>query len=155
MSKLVLIGALLAGCAIQPAWSADKAQKPKSTCAATRAAKMTEAEAGIRYMTELMVISSACQNPAYAEFRLHNREPILGYQKAMMVRLHGAASFDKWNTSLANQYAQRHNGINTAELCKQSETLLKQAAVLDPKGFHDLAVAQAAAATPAVATCAK
>jgi hypothetical protein len=141
MKKLVLIAALLAVWSAQPGWAATKA---KCACAAT--SKPSEAEMAIRYMTELMVISSACQNTTYAEFRLRNKDAIIAYQHALMVRFHGAAAFDRWNTSLANQLEQTHINITTAQLCQESDALMKQAAALDTKGFKAYAAAQAAAA---------
>jgi hypothetical protein len=137
MRKLVLIAALVAAWAAQPGWAADKA---KSGCAAPGAG---EAEAAIRYVTDLMVVSSVCQDTVYAEFRLRNQNQIMAYQKALMVQFHGAAGFDRWNTALANQAAQKQNGNQL--LCQQSVALLQQAKSLDANGFRAYAAAQAAA----------
>src|SRR6266849_10360832 len=123
MKKLVLIAALAAAVAAQPGWAAEKA---------------------IRYVTDLMVVSSVCQDTVYAEFRLRNRDVIVGYQKALITRFHGNAGFDRWNTSLANQAASKQGGNQL--LCQQSVPMLQQAKALDPKGFRAYAAAQAAIA---------
>jgi hypothetical protein len=146
MKKIVLIAALVA-VAAQPGWAAGKA-KAKSHC--TPAAAI-EAEQGLRFMTELGIASNACTSIGiYADFRVRNREAIVGYQKAMIAHLHGAAAFDKWNTVLANQMAQRQSNIVPAQFCQQSAALLEQAKGLDAKGFRAYAAAQAAANTQAV-----
>ena len=142
MKKIVLIAALAAAAAAPPSWAA-------SSCASSSAA---EAEAAIRYVTDLMVISSVCQDTVYAEFRLRNQNQIMAYQKALMVQFHGASGFDRWNTALANQAAQKQNGNQL--LCQQSVALLQQAKSLDANGFRAYAAAQAAAATP-TAKCGK
>jgi hypothetical protein len=146
MKKIVLIVALVAFAA-QPGWAAEKA-KAKSRC--TPAAAI-EAEQGLRFMTELGIASNACTSVGvYADFRVRNREAIVGYQKAMIAHLHGAAGFDRWNTVLANQMAQRQSSIVPAQFCQQSAALLEQAKGLDAKGFRAYAAAQAAANTQAV-----
>jgi hypothetical protein len=142
MKKIVLIAALVAAAAAPPGWAA-------SSCPSSGAA---EAEAAIRYVTDLMVISSVCQDTVYAEFRLRNQTQIMAYQKALMAQFHGAAGFDRWNTALANQAAQKQNG--NQQLCQQSVALLQQAKALDANGFRAYAAAQAAAAAP-TAKCGK
>jgi hypothetical protein len=139
MKKLVLIAALAAGSMALPGWAADKA---KSSCVSPSA---IEAEQAIRYVTDLMIVSSVCQDTVYAEFRLRNRDVIVGYQNALITRFHGNAGFDKWNTSLANAAASKQGG--NVQLCQQSVALMKQASALDPKGFRAYAAAQAAADT--------
>jgi len=135
MKKIALIAALVAATAASPGWAAGK-------CTSAGAA---EAEAGIRYVTDLMIISSVCQDTVYAEFRLRNQSQIMAYQKALMAEFHGAAGFDRWNTALANAAAQKQNG--NQQLCAQSVALLQQAKSLDVNGFRAVA-AQAAAASP-------
>jgi hypothetical protein len=147
MKKIVLVAALVAAFAAQPGWAAEKAQA-KSRC--TPAAAI-EAEQGLRFMTELGIASNACTSIGiYADFRVRNHDAIVGYQKAMIAHLHGAAAFDKWNTVLANQMAQHQSSIVPAQFCQQSSALLQQAKGLDAKGFRAYAAAQAAANTQAV-----
>ncbi len=146
MKKFVLIAALVAAAAAQPAWAAGKA---KSSCSTPSA---IEAEQAIRYVTDLMIVSSVCQDTIYAEFRLRNKDAITGYQKALIAHFHGAAGFDRWNTALANQAAQKQSGNRL--ICQQSADLLKQATALDPQGFRAYAAAQAAANTQS-AKCGK
>jgi len=145
MKKIVLIAALVAAVAAQPAWAAEKKAKAKGSCYSPTA---IEAEEGIRYMTDLMIVSSVCQDTVYAEFRLRNRDTIIAYQKALMAHHRGAAGFDRWNTSLANAAAQKQGG--NQQLCQQSIALLQQAKGLDQKAFRAYAAAQAAANTQAV-----
>lgn len=136
MKKVVVLAALVAAVALQPALAAKKAA---SSCYSQTAA---EADAGLRYMNDLMIVSSVCQDTVYAEFRLRNRDVILGYQKTLMTHFHGAAGFDHWNTALANQAAQKQSG--NLQLCAQSVELLKQAKSFDPNGFRAYAAAHAA-----------
>jgi len=142
MRRLVLIAALGAAMVQQPGWAAEKSRAPKVECYTQSA---IEAEQAIRFLTDVMVISSTCQDTVYAEFRLRNRDVIVGYQKALITRFHGNAGFDRWNTSLANQAASKQGG--NQQLCQQSVALLKQASSLDPKGFRAFAASQAAADT--------
>ena len=145
MKKFALIAALVAAVAVQPGWAADKA---KSSCSPAAA---IEAEQALRFVTELGIASNACTSIGiYADFRVRNRDAIVAYQKTMIAHLHGAAAFDRWNTVLANQLAQRQSSIVPAQFCQQSEPLLNQAKALDPTGFRAYAAAQAAANTQAV-----
>ena len=107
MRRLVLIAALGAAMVQQPGWAAEKSRAPKVECYTQSA---IEAEQAIRFLTDVMVISSTCQDTIYAEFRLRNRDPILAYQKAMIAHFHGAPAFDRWNTSIANQASSKHAG---------------------------------------------
>jgi hypothetical protein len=162
MKKGLVLAAVLVAYAVQPGWAADKptdkADKPADKVVASKAATKTscppasarEAEQAIRYLTDLMVVSSTCQDTVYAEFRLRNRDVIVNYQKAMIHHLRGNANFDRWNTALANQVAQKQGG--NMQLCAQSVALLQQAKGLDAKGFRAFATAQAATANP---SCAK
>ena len=141
MKKIVLIAALLAATALQPGWAAEKAKTAACPPAGAR-----EAEAAIRYMTDLMIVSSTCQDTVYGEFRARNRDAIMGYQKAMAAHLRGNAAFDKWNTSLANQAAQKNAG--NQQLCVQSAALLQQAKAMDARGFKAYAVQAASTGSP-------
>ena len=135
--------------AAQPGWAAEK----KGGACYSQAA--IEAEQAIRFMTDLMVASTACQNTAYAEFRLRNRDAIVGYQKAMIAHFRGAPAFDRWNTAIANIAAQKQTTVAPAVFCQQSETMVKQAAALDMKAFRAFAASQAAAASTQYAKCGK
>src|SRR5438128_2795624 len=136
MKRLVLIAALCAAAAQQPGWAAGKA---KPDCYSPSA---IEAEQAIRFLTDVMVVSSTCQDTIYAEFRLRNRDPILAYQKAMMAHFHGAPGFDRWNTVIANQAAQKRAGTPSTVVCQQATDLMKQASALDPPRFRAFAAAQ-------------
>ena len=152
MKRLVLIAALCVAAALQPGWAADKARAAKTSCYSPSA---IEAEQAIRFLTDVMVISSTCQDTVYAEFRLRNRDPILAYQKAMIAHFHGAPAFDRWNTSIANQASSKHAGQPSVLVCQQAADLLKQASVLDPPKFKAFAAAQATAAGPQYPQCGK
>ena len=142
VAALVLTAAALA----QPGWAASK------KAAACPSQQAVEAEQAIRFLTDVMVASSACQNTTYAEFRLRNKDAIIAYQKVMIAHMHGAAAFDHWNTALANAAAQKEGAIPTGQFCQQSEPLMKQAGTLDTAGFRAYAAQQAAAA-PQTASC--
>ncbi len=105
-----------------------------------------EAEEAIRFLTELMVVSTACQDTTYAEFRLRNKDAIIAYQKAMITHFHGAPAFDRWNTSLANVSASKQAGLNVTQVCTQSAALLQQGKTLDTPKYKAFAAQQAAAA---------
>ena len=96
-----------------------------------------------------MVISSACRDTVYGEFRARNTAAILRYQNAMIdhFRRTGArnpkSAFDSWQTSLANEAARKQAVIPTGQFCQQSTEMLKLASTLDTKGFHDYAAAHA------------
>jgi hypothetical protein len=152
MKKLMAIAALAGGLtagglmAAAPGWGAG-ASSPCYTQSAI------EAEQAIRYITEVMVASSACQNTTYAEFRLRNRDAIVAYQNAMISHLHGAPAFDRWNTALANYAAQKQAAVNLGVFCQQADVLMKQAKALDPPAFRAYAASQAAAAGTQYAKC--
>ncbi len=152
MRRLVLIAALGAAMVQQPGWAAEKSRAPKVECYTQSA---IEAEQAIRFLTDVMVISSTCQDTVYAEFRLRNRDAILAYQKAMIAHFHGAPAFDRWNTAIANQASSKHAGQPSVLVCQQAADLLKQASVLDPPKFREFAATQAAAAGPTYPQCGK
>jgi hypothetical protein len=143
-----VVGGLIAGglTAATPGWGAD-ARSPCYTQSAI------EAEQAIRYLTDVMVASSACQTTAYAEFRLRNRDAIVAYQNAMISHFRGAPAFDRWNTALANIAAQKQASVNPGVFCQQSETLMKHAKALDPAAFRAYAASLAATAGAQYAKC--
>jgi hypothetical protein len=147
MRKLAITAALVGGlAATTPGWGADT----RSPCYTPSA---IEAEQAIRYLTDVMVASSACRDTAYAEFRLRNKDAIIAYQKAMISHFRGAPAFDRWNTALANYAAQKQANVNLGVFCQQSEALMKQARALDPASFRAYAASQAAAAGAQYAKC--
>jgi len=150
MKRLVLIAALGTALLQQPGWAAEKARAAKADCYTENA---IEAEQAIRFLTDVMVVSSTCQDTVYAEFRLRNRDAIMAYQKAMIAHFHGAPAFDRWNTSIANQSSSKRAGQPSQLVCQQAADLLKQASALDPPKFHAFAAAQAAAAGPQYPKC--
>ena len=147
MKKLATAAALVGGLLMaQPGWGADA----QSSCYSQSA---IEAEQAIRYITDVMLASTACQNTTYAEFRLRNKDAIIAYQKAMISHFRGEAAFDRWNTALANIAAQKQANANLGVFCQQAETLMKQAKALDPTAFRAYAASQAATAGAQYAKC--
>jgi hypothetical protein len=147
MKRLAMTAALVGGLlAAQPGWGADA----RSPCYSQSA---IEAEQAIRYITDVMLASTACQNTTYAEFRLRNKDAIIAYQKAMISHFRGESAFDRWNTALANIAAQKQASVNPGVFCQQAETLMKQAKALDPAAFRAYAASQAAAAGTQYAKC--
>jgi hypothetical protein len=122
--------------------------------AASAATKCTaadrEAEQAVIFQTNLMVVSSACRDETYAEFRYRNKTAIIAYQHEMIAHFRRAGyrdaqgQFDRWNTSLANEIALKQGEMPTAQVCQQAAQMLKMASTLDARGFHDYAVAQEA-----------
>ena len=132
MKKVVLGAVLLAAASIGPA-SAAECYSPADV----------EAEQALLLQTNLMVVSSACRDTVYGEFRARNKDAILRYQNAMIehFRRSGArnpkSAFDTWQTSLANGAAQKQALTPTAQFCQQSAEMLKLASTLDQKAWHD------------------
>jgi len=108
-----------------------------------------EAEQALLFQTNLMVISSACRDVVYGEFRARNKDAILRYQNAMIdhFRRTGArnpkSAFDTWQTSLANEAARKQAVVPTGQFCQESAEMLKLASTLDTKAFREYVVARA------------
>lgn len=141
MRKAVLAAVIFTAASLQGASAADR------HC---YSAADLEAEQAILFQTNLMVISSACRDMVYGEFRARNSGAIIRYQRTMIAhfRHEGARNaqgeFDAWNTSLANQISLKQGAVPTAEICQKAADMEKMASTLDSKGLHDYAVAQAA-----------
>ncbi len=141
MRKAVFAAAIFAAASVQGASAADR------HC---YSATDMEAEQAIRFQTNLMVISSACRDPVYGEFRARNSSAIIRYQRIMIAHFRREGSrnaqseFDSWNTSLANEISMSEGVQPTVLVCQKAAGLLKMASTLDPQGLHDYAVAQAA-----------
>ena len=144
MRKAVL-AAVLAVASVQGASAADRGCYSPADM---------EAEQAIVFQTNLMVISSACRDEVYGEFRARNSSAIIRYQHIMIAhfRREGARNaqneFDSWNTSLANEIALKQDAEPTVEVCQKAASLEKLASTLDPQGLHEYAVAQASATDP-------
>ena len=152
MRKLVLAAVLLAAGSSQSVSAADK------QC---YSAADVEAEQAILFQTNVMVISSACKDTVYGEFRARNKDAIIHYQKAMIDHFHRAGSrnaqsdFDRWNTSLANEISLKQGTLPMAQICQQAAETLKLASTLDAKGLHDYAVGKATSAADSHPRCTK
>src|SRR5215831_7136712 len=125
MRKVVLAAALLAASVANVSAADRNCYSPGDI----------EAEQAILFQTNLMVISSACRDTVYGEFRNRNKDAIIRYQKAMIDHFKRAGSrnaqsdFDRWNTSLANQISLKMTGA----VCQQGAELEKLAGTLDAK----------------------
>lgn len=146
---IVLAAAMSAAMLLQPVSAAERA---RGDCYTPNA---IEAEQAIRFLTDVMIVSTTCQDTVYAEFRLRNRDPILAYQKAMIAHFHGTPGFDRWNTVIANEAAQKRAGQPSTIVCQQAADLLRQAGALDPPKFRAFAAAQAATAAATYPRCGK
>jgi hypothetical protein len=152
MRKIVLAAALLAAVSSQSVSAADRqCYSPADV----------EAEQAILFQTNLMVISSACKDTVYGEFRARNQAAIIQYQKAMIDHFRRTGSrnaqsdFDRWNTSLANEISLKQGTLPMAQICEQTSETLKLGRTLDAKGFHDYAVAKATSAADSHPRCAR
>ncbi len=133
MGKFALAAALLAAASLQVA-------------SATRQCSISdrEAEQALIFQTNLMVVSSACRDLTYAQFRYRNKDAIIAYQRAMITHFRRAgyrnaqAEFDRWNTSLANQIALKQGQMPTAQVCQQAAPMLQMASTLDRQGLPRL-----------------
>jgi hypothetical protein len=151
MRKTLVAAALLAAASVPPAAAEKGCYSPADS----------EAEQAILFQTNVMVISSACQNTVYGEFRTRNKDAIIHYQKVMIDHFRRAGSrnaqsdFDRWNTSLANEIALKQGAVATVQVCQQAAEMLKLASTLDAKGLHDYAVAHVDGAAGGHSKCAK
>ncbi|MGH7055270.1 MAG: hypothetical protein ACREFA_15835 [Stellaceae bacterium] len=153
MKKSVIAAVLLALAWTLPAAAAGRG---------CTSAKDAEAEQAMMFLTNLMVVSSACQqNDTYAEFALRNRHAIIAYQNAMIDHFRRAgfrrpkSTFDRWNTSLANRISLQDGAAPIAQVCQQAAAMIKMAGTLDAAGFHKYALAQAQSAVLRQPRCAR
>jgi hypothetical protein len=152
MRKVILAAALLAAASVQGASAADKQCFSPAD---------VEAEQAILFQTNVMVISSACKDTVYGEFRARNKDAIIRYQKAMIDHFRRAGSrnaqsdFDRWNTSLANEISLKQGTLPMAQICQQAAEMLKLASTLDEKGLHDYAVAKATSGADSHPRCSR
>ena len=146
--KKLIVAMLGVVCLSQPARTASAAGVCYSPAA-------IEAEEAIRFVTELMVASTACRDQTYGYFQQRNKDAIIGYQKALITHFHGNAAFDRWNTTLANESSMKQAGKTTTQVCQGAADMMKQAAAFDVKSFRAFAAASAASASPRYTKCHK
>jgi hypothetical protein len=146
MKKLVVVAALAVALVQQPMRVASAAGQCYSPAA-------IEAEEAIRFVTDLMVASTACRDTTYGMFQQRNSVAIIAYQKAMIAHFHSTAGFDAWHTSLANQASLKDAGLNPTQACQQAADLMKTASTLDVKGFRAYAANLAANASARYTKC--
>ena len=143
-----LVAALVAAFLYQPVGSAVAAPACYSSAA-------IEAEEAIRFITDLMVASTACRDQTYGLFQQRNKDAIIAYQKALITHFHGNAAFDRWNTALANESSIKQAGKSTTQVCESAAQIMKQAAAFDVKSFRAFAAAAAVTAAPRYTKCGK
>jgi hypothetical protein len=131
------------------------AQRPALAAESCYSPAAMEADQGIRFLTELMVASSICEDRVYPEFRLRNKDAIIAYQKALIAHYHSTARFDAWNTALANEVSLRQNSIPYTKVCQQAAAIFAKAKTLDDGKFRAFAAAQAASASAQYRKCGK
>lgn len=148
MMKKLVVAVALAAALMQPGRAAVAAAACYSPAA-------IEAEEAIRFITDLMVASTACRDQTYGYFQQRNRDAIVAYQKAMIAHFHGAAAFDRWNTALANEASMKQAGMSSTQVCQQAADIMKKAASLDVKSFRAFAAAAATSAAPHYHKCGK
>lgn len=148
MKKNLVTAVLAVACLLQPVKTASAA----GDCYFPAA---IEAEVAIRFITDLMVASTACRDQTYGYFQQRNKDAIIGYQKALITHFHGIAAFDRWNTTLANESSMKLAGKTTTQVCQGAADMMKQAAAFDVKSFRAFAAASAASAGSRYTKCRK
>src|ERR1700757_782635 len=127
MRKVILAAALGAIVSLCTAAAADR------NC---YSAADAEAEQAILFQTDLMVISSACRDTVYGEFRSRNKDAIIRYQNVMIDHFrrtgggYPKSACDAWQTSLANDASRKQAMVPTAQVCQQATDMLKLASTL-------------------------
>jgi hypothetical protein len=145
MKRLVLAAAMAVAALQQPV-----AAMAKGSCYSQAA---MEADQAIRYLTDLMVVSSSCRDSIYGEFRARNQVAIRDYQHTLIEHYHGTKGFDDWNTVLANEYSMKRSALPTATMCQQSAAMLQKASTLDLAGYRAYAAGLATAASAQYQKC--
>jgi hypothetical protein len=145
MKRLVLAAAIAVVALQQPV-----AAMAKGRCYSQAA---MEADQAIRYLTDLMVVSSSCRDMIYGEFRARNQVAIRDYQHTLIQHYHGTKGFDDWNTVLANEFSMKRSALPTATMCQQSAAMLQKASKLDLAGFRAFAAGLATAASAQYEKC--
>jgi hypothetical protein len=108
-----------------------------------------EAEQGILFQTELMVLSESCRDNIYVSFLQRNVEQIKAYQKRMIDHFRRSgepraeSAFDAYVTRLANQSALRNGRIPVGTLCQEAKYLLTAGEGFDSGAFRQYASAKA------------
>jgi hypothetical protein len=144
MKRIVLVATIVAAASFTTASAADRnCYSPADI----------EAEQAILFQTDLMVMSSACRDTVYGEFRNRNKDAIIHYQNTMIdhFRRTGArnpkSAYDAWQTSLANEAARKQAVVPMGQFCQQATETLKLASTLDAKGLREYAVTHSANGT--------
>ena len=99
------------------------------------------ADQGIRYMTEVMVMSDTCRDETYARFAYRNRDVLQTYQHALMDRFKreggsGQAKLDTFMTHIANEAALRTGARDIAQVCAVAVQFLATADRLSGDAFR-------------------
>ncbi|HZL60346.1 MAG TPA: hypothetical protein VFC38_11700 [Stellaceae bacterium] len=108
-----------------------------------------EAEQGVRYMTELMVVNDTCKQHIYETFIQHNRAALTAYHAQLLQHYRGAGdrraedTLDRWVTHVANDTAMAIGAVPVATLCAGKAAFFATADALAGESFHGYIVALA------------
>ena len=99
------------------------------------------ADQGIRYMTEVMVMSDTCRDETYARFAYRNRAELQSFQHTLMdrfKRMGGSAQskLDTFMTHIANESALRTGRQDIAQVCAVAVQFLATADGLTGPDFR-------------------
>jgi len=99
------------------------------------------ADQGIRYMTEVMVMSDTCRDETYARFAYRNRDVLQTYQHTLMDHFKreggsGQSKLDTFMTHIANEAALRTGSKDIAQVCAVAVQFLANADKLDSAAFR-------------------
>lgn len=118
-----------------------------------------EADQGVRYQAELMVLSNMCGGDFYRDFTVRNRDQIVSYQHQLMERFRRAgaskpeATLDSFLTRVANEVALENGRQLRATVCSRSATEMAGAKTLDREQYRARAVELATAHQSAYRRC--
>jgi len=153
MRRAALLGTALSLVAI----AATAIAAPKSACFSNAD---LEAEMGVRFQAQLMVLSDICRDTTYGLFTQRNRDAIMAYQRQMIEHFKRAGerpadiTFENYMTRIANQESIASGQLTTGQICQPSNPLIVTAnSIGNPKEFRAYATSQAAERRTSYVTC--
>jgi hypothetical protein len=144
MRRVALLGTALGLAAM----AATAVAAPKGECFSTAD---LEAEMGVRFQAQLMVLSDICRDATYGSFTQRTRDAIMAYQRQMIDHFKRAGerradiTFENYMTRIANQESIASGQLSTGQICQPSNPLAVTAnSIGSPKEFRAYATSQAA-----------
>jgi hypothetical protein len=144
MRRVALLGTALSLAAI----AATAVAAPKGECFSNAD---LEAEMGVRFQAQLMVLSDICRDTTYGSFTQRTREAIMAYQRQMIDHFKRAGerradiTFENYMTRIANQESIASGQLSMGQICQPSNPLIITAnSIGTPKDFRAYATTQAA-----------